>query len=286
MKPSRALFALFLLTGLAAGAYPQVASAQAVAVSRSVEEDRADDRAAAVRDQFMRVLRQSAPPSLGTVWKADPTLVTDQYLAAYPAVVAFLNQHPEIRRNPTWYLEPYHSGSDGYYYDPRQTSWNNLMEMAGVFVMMLTVVGALGWLVRTAVDYRRWGRLAKVQAEAHTKLLDRFTGNEELLTYVQSAAGRKFLQSSPISLDGATRPMGAPLSRILWSMQAGVVLSAAGLGMNYVSRHIDPDRADPIFTFSIILLSLGIGFVASAALSYLMSRRLGLLNATPTPAEE
>jgi hypothetical protein len=69
-------------------------------------------------------------------------------------------------------------------------------------------------------------------------------------------------------------------------MQAGVVLAAAGLGMNYVSRHIDPDKADPVFTFSIILLSLGIGFLASSALSYLMSRRLGLLNSTPAAADE
>jgi hypothetical protein len=131
------------------------------------------------------------------------------------------------------------------------------MEMAGVFVIMLTIVGALGWLVRTAVDYRRWGRLAKDQADAHAKLLDRFTGNEELLGYVQSPAGRKFLQFLTISIDGATRPMAAPLSRILWSMQAGGRSIGSGLGMNYVSRHIDPDKADPVFTFSIILLSLG-----------------------------
>jgi len=282
MKASRLIFPLVLLAGLAVSVTPQVATAQVVAASRTAEDEA---KAVVVRDQFLRVLRQY-PPSLATVWKADPTLVTDQYLAPFPAMVAFLQQHPEIRRNPGWYLEPFRNSYDGYYYDPRQASWNNLMEMAGVFVMMLTIVGALGWLVRTAVDYRRWGRLAKVQAEAHTKLLDRFTGNEELLAYVQSPAGRKFLQSSPISLDGGARPVNAPLSRILWSMQIGVVLSSAGLGLNYVSRHIDPDKADPVFTFSIILISLGIGFLASSGLSYLMSRRLGLLASTPAPADE
>jgi hypothetical protein len=157
---------------------------------------------------------------------------------------------------------------------------------ATIFVVMITVVGMLGWLVRTAVDYRRWGRLAKVQAEAHTKLLDRFTGNEDLLAYVQSPAGKKFLQSSPITLDGGTRQMGAPLSRILYSMQAGVVLLAAGIGMNYVSGRIDPDQADPIFTFSVILISLGVGFIASSGLSWLMSRKLGLLAPAAPPAEE
>ena len=51
---------------------------------------------------------------------------------------------------------------------------------------------------------------------------------------------------------------------------------------------IDPDRADPVFTFSVILISLGVGFIASSGLSWLMSRKLGLLTPaiSPTPTEE
>jgi hypothetical protein len=147
-----------------------------------------------------------------------------------------------------------------------------------VFVIVLTVLAALAWMVRTAIDYRRWGRLTKVQTEAHTKLLDRFTGNEELLAYVKSPAGAKFLESAPIMLDGAPRMMGTPVNRILWSMQAGVVLAACGIGMNYVSRRVDPYSQDPLFAVSVILLSIGLGFFASAALSFVLSRRLGLID--------
>jgi hypothetical protein len=75
---------------------------------------------------------------------------------------------------------------------------------------------------------------------AHTKLLDRFTANEEPLAYVQSTAGARFLKSAPISLDGNPRAMGAPFSRILWSMQ-GCRAGLRGIGMNYVSRTIDDD---------------------------------------------
>ena len=117
-----------------------------------------------------------------------------------------------------------------------------------------------------------------MQTEAHTKLLDRFTGNEELLAYVKSPAGAKFLESAPIMLDGGPRMMGAPINRILWSMQAGVVLAACGIGMNYVSRRVDPYSQDPVFAVSVILLSLGLGFFASAALSFVLSRRLGLID--------
>lgn len=245
-----------------------------IVVSPEGEELTAAQR---VRDEFMTVLRKY-PPSVGQVLKLDPTLMaSEQYLASYPGIVAFLNQHPEIRRSPAFYLERVSTGDGGYYYDPRERAWNNTIEMVGVFLIILTIAGALGWLIRTAVDYRRWGRLAKVQAEAHTKLLDRFTGNDELLAYVQSPAGAKFLKSSPITLDGAPRTMGAPLARIQWSMQAGIVLAAAGIGLNYVSQKIDPYRADPIFMFSVLLLSIGIGFLLSAGASFLMSRRLGLL---------
>lgn len=287
MNAFRQFFLMILMAGLLVSAVPAVAlgQSQAAAASRTADPEDAA-KAVQVRDQFMKVL-QKYPPALGTVLKYDPTLITnDAYLAPYPLLVTFLAQHPEVRRSPAFYFEQVRTGDNGYYYDYRSRSWDNLMEMSAVFVMMLTVAGALGWLVRTAVDYRRWGRLAKVQAEAHTKLLDRFTGNDELIAYVQSPAGRKFLQSSPISLDGGTRTMGAPLARIMWSMQAGVVLFAFGIGMNYVSRHVEPDHSDAVFMFSIVLLSLGVGFVASAAMSYFLSRRLGLMDSTPREAEE
>lgn len=256
-----------LISALAAPALAQSAA-------RSEEPT---DAARNVRREFVNVLGKY-PPAVGGVLKLDPSLLAnDAYIAPYPEIGAFLAKHPEVKRSPSFYFENVSSGSS-YYYDPRERAWNNFMEMFAVGSIMIAIAGALVWLVRTAVDYRRWGRLAKVQAEAHTKLLDRFTGNEELLAYVKSPAGARFLQSSPISLDGNPRTMGSPVSRILWSVQAGVVLAAAGIGMNYVSHRIDPEHSDPVYMFSVIILSVGLGFLASAGLSYLLSQRLGLLN--------
>lgn len=288
MTAKTCIFPLIVFAGFLVSAGPTLAVAQTAAVSARSTQGEDEPQAQKIRSEFMTILKDY-PPQVGQILKLDPSLLSsDTYLAQYPAVTAFLTKHPEVRRSPAYYLEQVRSNSDYYsYYDPRTRAWDNMMEMMAVLVVILTIVGTLGWLIRTAVDYRRWGRLAKVQAEAHTKLLDRFTGNDELLAYVQSSAGAKFLKSSPISLDGTPRQMGAPLSRILWSMQAGVVLAAAGIGMNYVSRNIDPNRADPVFTLSVILLSLGVGFVASAGLSYLMSKRLGLLQADgPQDTEE
>jgi hypothetical protein len=230
-----------------------------------------------IREEFTEVLKRY-PPQVAQILKLDPTLLTrEDYLTPYPAIGAYLAQHPEVRRSPEYFLARFNSGYSSYVYDARARAWDQMMEMFSIVAVAGTFVFGFAWLIRNALDYRRWGRQAKVQAEAHTKLLDRLTSNDELLSYVQSPAGSRFLQSAPITLDGKPKAMGAPFSRILWSMQAGVVLAAAGIGLNYVSRRVHPDSADPVFTMSVILLSVGLGFFASAGLSFLLSKRLGLL---------
>jgi hypothetical protein len=276
---SRFLVVLFGFILISAWAAP-VAAQTLRATQEAAEPERSQ-----VRKEFMTVLKKY-PPSVAGVLKLDPTLLnTDQYIAPYPEIGAFLAKHPEVRRSPAYYFEGIDGGGYSYSYDSSARAWDEIMTGFFILLIMLTIAGALGWLVRTAIDYRRWGRLAKVQAEAHTKLLDRFTGNEELLAYVKSPAGMRFLQSSPIALDGSPRPVGSAAARVLWSIQGGVVLTAAGIGMNYVSRHIEPDHADPIFTLSIIVLSIGLGFLASALVSYWLSQRMGLLHQPAPPRD-
>ena len=93
-------------------------------------------------------------------------------------------------------------------------------------------IGVLVWLIRTIIDYRRWNRLSKVQTDVHTKLLDRFTANNDLLAYIQSPAGSKFLESSPIKLDAwsAERGCAARWADSLVGAR-GLVLVAGGIGL-------------------------------------------------------
>jgi hypothetical protein len=116
-----------------------------------------------------------------------------------------------------------------------------------------------------------------VQTDAHTKLLDRFTANEDLLAYIQSPAGAKFLESSPIALDAAPRSVGAPLGRILWSVQGGVVLVAGGIGLEVVSGRVTDSASQPLQALGVLAIALGLGFVISAIISFVISRRLGLI---------
>jgi hypothetical protein len=143
-----------------------------------------------------------------------------------------------------------------------------LLGLASVFI----------WLVKTIVDHRRWLRTSKVQVEMHGKLLDRLTTNEDLLAYAQSPAGSRFLESAPIALDAEARA-SAPVGRIIWSMQAGIVLMALGGGLFLVQTSAIDEVRQALSVIQAIVGSVGAGLLVSAVAAYVVSGRLGILPA-------
>jgi hypothetical protein len=235
------------------------------------------------REELSRLL-EHYPPSLRNVLALDPGLLSSQsYLASYPSLVSFLNAHPEIAHNPSYYV------GEGSFSRPQDHAtqvlemWKDTLAGLAALAGFGMGIGLVVWLIRTLVDYRRWNRLAKVQTEVHTKLLDRFTANNDLLAYIQSPAGSKFLQSSPIMLDAGPRSVGAPLGRILWSVQGGVVLMAGGIGLQVVSSRVADDASQPLHALGVLGIALGLGFLVSAIISFVISQRLGLIE-PPAPA--
>ena len=238
------------------------------------------------RGELLELL-QRYPPSLQGALALDPSLLgNESYLAPYPALLGYLNNHPEIARNPSFYV-----GEGSGPRPPRDRileMWSDVLTGLTIFVGLSMAIGLLVWLTRTIIDYRRWSRLAKVQTDVHTKILDRFTANDDLLAYIQSPAGSKFLESSPIKLDAGPRSVGAPLARILWSVQGGIVLLAGGIGLLVVSGRVANDVSQGIQALGVLGIALGLGFVISAIISFVISRKLGLIEPSPQaprPAE-
>lgn len=248
------------------------------AVQPAPDPDVPPPDAGRVRDQLNDVLNR-VPPSVRDVLRLDPALLSsDAYLASYPELAAFLARHPEIARSPSFFVgEP---DDRNWRRDPTRLAaemWQDVMQGVFILCLFLIVIGTLAWLIRTLIDYRRWLRLSRVQTDTHGKLLDRLTNNDDLMAYMQSAAGRRFLELAPISLDSANRPLGAPLNRILWSVQAGVVLALGGVGMLFISRRAVPEVAGPVMAIGILAIAIGAGFAVSAVVAYVLSKRLGLL---------
>jgi hypothetical protein len=276
----RALAAALLISSLPAGALAQDAAPPPVAVDMSSRQP-----AQQVRERFMEILNRQ-PPALARVLKLDPALMLNEaYLAPYPEVAQFLRQYPEVPRNPGYFLERVNISTGTQ--SARAQEMREFSSMIGsftAFLVFLVVTGVVIWLIQTVIEQRRWGRLSRIQAEVHSKLMDRFSSNDELMTYVQTSSGRRFLESGPSPLAEAGPAMSAPFARILWSVQAGVVGVMAGIGLIFVSGRLTDEPSQFFYVVGIVTLALGLGFVASAGAAYALSRRLGLFNDTPAAA--
>jgi hypothetical protein len=279
------LLAIFVSSAALAQTTPPPADPPAAAPA-TVDSD-----ARQVRERLREILSRY-PPDVGRILKMDPTMLSNQqYLAQYPAVQQYLGAHPEIARNPAFYLDFVRQSFDYTQpTDPRSQAlemWSDTMEAIGVFFIVVFISSMIAWLVKTVLRHRQWVRTSKVQTEVHNKLLERFAGTSELLAYVQSPAGRRFLEAAPIPVDAVSeRPASAPLSRILWSVQAGIVLVVGGFGFQFVSGRVIEEVAQGMWTIGVLATAFGLGFIAAGAFSLVMSRRLGLLEPPPLRAPE
>ncbi len=139
-----------------------------------------------------------------------------------------------------------------------------------VVFMVPSMIAFIFWVVFGTI--RRY-KVSKFQAEIQTKMLEKFGSSQDLLAYLQSDAGRSFLEST-------TMEKTNPLARIINSVQSGLILSLLGLAFFLVARII-PEDARSYAVTGILAIALGVGFLLSAAASYQLSKSFGLLETKP-----
>ncbi|HEX8836391.1 MAG TPA: hypothetical protein VF748_05615 [Candidatus Acidoferrum sp.] len=141
-----------------------------------------------------------------------------------------------------------------------------MKETVVVFPIFFSLIGFVIWTVFSSI--RRY-KTAQLQAGLQTKLLEKFGSGQELLAYVQSDGGKRFLES--LTMENRT-----PYGRILGAAQASVVFILLALALLFLRGRVFGGE-DAFLVFGTILLSLGVGFGLSAALSYYLSKSFGLL---------
>ena len=130
------------------------------------------------------------------------------------------------------------------------------------------------WVILT--NFRRY-RIAKLQADVQSRLLDKVGSGQDLLAYAQTDAGRQLLESLKVERVVSQVPYG----KIIGALQAGIVLFFFGSGMLWLRGHVSTPQGSEGFTvLGTLLIALGLGFGFSAAASYYLSRSFGLLDGT------
>jgi len=140
------------------------------------------------------------------------------------------------------------------------------------FLIPLTVFSAIGYIVYVTVTNRRLVQLARMRTDMHGKLLDKLGSSQELVQYLESDAGRAFLEPPPADRSSA-------YSRILGAVQAGIILSLLGSTLIVLDARIGGDGS---LVAGMLLLALGVGFLISAGVSFWLSKAWGLLGRPST----
>jgi hypothetical protein len=256
-----------------------------------------EEQMVSTQEQLLKLLRVS--PVLTSVVERDPSLLSDQAYVSRtnPQLADFLVAHPEVVRNPEYFLFNRIEGGPGgrRYQLLEHKVWpemegreenpvSRLVSNAIIpFLVFLCILAALIWLLKVLVENRRWSRSIKLQVDAHSRLIERFSSNQELLVYMETEAGKKFLEAGPVSVDfGQTQRVPSAVARVLTPLQIGVVMSLLGAGFLMLRNSVYQGRV-PFLVTGMVILMPGLGFILSAGLTWLLAGRLGMIPEASAP---
>jgi len=97
-------------------------------------------------------------------------------------------------------------------------------------------------------------------------LIEKFGSAQDLGAFLQTSGGRQFM---------ADLSTGNASASILASVQKGIILFLLGFGFAGAGGM---NSAKPVVGVGAIILCTGIGFLVSAAVTYIMSRAMGLIS--------
>jgi hypothetical protein len=270
-------------------AAPSTVRAQAPVQDQTAAAAASPQDLGATQQRLMQLLRVT--PTLAEVVASDPSLLADQQYVAKsnPELAAFLQQHPEIGRNPSfWLFSELRSPQQERYrvLEPKRgfvpvrggggEGFDRAMNSVAPVIVMIVLLCTLAWIIRTMAESRRWTKVFTLQSEVHAKLIDRFATNQELLGYMETDAGRRFLEAAPIVTQPDSRRMPNLVSRIVATLQVGLVLTLLGAGLLSL-KNVVGDAGTTMLVLGIVALMPGIGLIMSAGILWFLGKRLNLV---------
>ena len=239
----------------ASPAAPARPASPAIAANVPVPSEKDD---AETQTKLIKLLRLS--PTLTTVVSHDPSLLSNQdYVARNnPQLAEFLTAILRSRAIRTFTSSPHvlrktaaptrrsnapsgRSSCKPQRFLVRQRRARADRLPAGLRLLPVAVV----WLIRQFLENRRWGRIFKLQSEVHGRLIDKFSSNQELAGYMETEAGKRFLEAAPIPVaSNRSSACPTPLPASSPRCRSAVVLVLLGVGF-FLLRHVRLEMHDP-----------------------------------------
>ncbi len=138
----------------------------------------------------------------------------------------------------------------------------------------MVIIVCAAWIVVTIVTALKGRANTRTRADIYNRLIDKFGTAPELIAFLQSDAGLKFIEENTVQ-------PAAPLGKILASIRIGVVLTLLGAGLlitgNIFGESLGGDLYIVLTVGGIVGLMIGIGLLISAAISYRLCKTWGIL---------
>ncbi|MCP5046594.1 MAG: hypothetical protein GY940_05455 [bacterium] len=145
-------------------------------------------------------------------------------------------------------------------------------EALAMIIVMPTFLFFSAWVIRAVMDWRRF----KAKLIWHEKLLDKFGNVEDLKAFLETGSGDKMINSFTVENQAhSTR------EKLMGSMTKSIVLVSLGAAFFVISGMTIPGFGEEVQNFSavgIIAFSLGLGFLVSTILSFILSKKWGIIN--------
>jgi len=127
----------------------------------------------------------------------------------------------------------------------------------------------LAWVVWIILEWKR----LKYKDSLQNKLIDKFNTAAELNHFLQSNGGSKFM--SFLTIEGID-----PKEKLISSISKGVIFSIVGIAFIIIGPILS-ELTEEIRIFQalgIVTIALGIGFLVSSFISYLLRKNWGIID--------
>jgi hypothetical protein len=146
-----------------------------------------------------------------------------------------------------------------------------MSEHVMIGVVVMTIFGSMTFLLISIANAVARSKRDKQMAEVSAKLIDRLSPGADVLSFVNSEAYKSIL-------GGEQAGRASYAARILNTLQSGVVLLCAGIGMFVVSNFTGTqDFGTFMRVVGGIVIAIGIGLSLSAGWSYVLLKKWGLI---------